>query len=177
MAVALMAKPMMKREKVFCLLKAIRLAMNTETFNRHIFWYLTKVFYLNVTTKYKMIKIQQLNSSFPILKKRFRVSLFIIVSGIIGLLFITPCFSQVPDAVIQPFINSVRFHMYGNQLTLPVYTINGGDQLELNFDDMEGDIKSYYYSFQLCDYDWQPVDISPFIYIKGFTQQRITTYR
>jgi hypothetical protein len=32
--VAVIAKPMMKREKVFCLLKAIRFAINEETFKR-----------------------------------------------------------------------------------------------------------------------------------------------
>ena len=86
-------------------------------------------------------------------------------------------FSQAPDIVYQPYISSVRFHMYGNQLSLPVYNLNSGDQLELNFDDLEGNVKSYYYGFQLCDYDWQPVDISTLNYIRGFTQQRITTYR
>ena len=86
-------------------------------------------------------------------------------------------FSQSPDMVAKPYIQSVRFHLYGDQFSLPVLNMNSSDQLELNFDDMEGDIKSYYYSFQLCDYDWQPVDINSFIYIKGFTQQRITTYR
>ncbi len=86
-------------------------------------------------------------------------------------------FAQVPDQVYQSNIQSVRFHMYGDQASLPVYNINSGDQLELHFDDMDNDVKSYYYTFQLCDYNWEPVDISPFIYIKGFTQQRIPTYR
>jgi Domain of unknown function (DUF5103) len=87
------------------------------------------------------------------------------------------CFAQEPDAVFKPNIQSVRFHMYGDQQSLPIYNINSADQLELNFDDMESNVKSYYYSFQLCDYNWKPVDISPFLYIKGFTQQRIATYR
>lgn len=86
-------------------------------------------------------------------------------------------FSQSPDAVYKTNIRSVRFNMYGNQLSMPVYNVNSADQLELNFDDMDGNVKSYYYCFQLCDYDWQPVDISPFMYIKGFTQQRISLYR
>jgi hypothetical protein len=37
MQVALMASLMMNLENVFCLLKAIRFAMKTETFKRHIF--------------------------------------------------------------------------------------------------------------------------------------------
>jgi Domain of unknown function (DUF5103) len=42
---------------------------------------------------------------------------------------------------------------------------------------MDANVKSYYYTYQLCDYNWQPVNISSFDYIKGFTQQRITNYR
>jgi len=37
MAVAVIASPMINREKVFCLLKAILRAMKDETFKRHIF--------------------------------------------------------------------------------------------------------------------------------------------
>jgi hypothetical protein len=86
-------------------------------------------------------------------------------------------FSQLPDMVYKPNIKCVRFHLYGDQESLPVYNLNSADQLELNFDDLEGNIKSYYYTFQLCDYNWKPVAISPFMYIKGFTQQRIATNR
>ncbi|MEI9959332.1 MAG: DUF5103 domain-containing protein [Ferruginibacter sp.] len=88
-----------------------------------------------------------------------------------------PSFSQVGDAVYQPNIQCVRFHMYGDQQALPIFNLGSADQIELNFDDMDADVKSYYYTFQLCDYNWQPVDLSPFQYIKGFTQQRISTNR
>lgn len=93
------------------------------------------------------------------------------------LIFSHAAFSQMTEAVYKDNIKGVRFHMYGDQLSLPVYSMNSGDQLELNFDDLDANVKSYYYSFQLCDYNWKPVDISPFLYIKGFTQQRISNYR
>jgi len=48
MAVALMASLMMNLEKVFCRLKAIRLAMNTETFKRHIFGILQMYFIYSI---------------------------------------------------------------------------------------------------------------------------------
>lgn len=82
-----------------------------------------------------------------------------------------------PNKIYAANIHSVRFHMYGNQQTMPVYKLNSGDKLELHFDDMDARVKSYYYTYQLCDYNWQPVNISTFDYIKGFTQQRIATYR
>ncbi len=85
--------------------------------------------------------------------------------------------SQMNETIYRENIKAVRFHVYGDQLSLPVYNVNSGDQLELNFDDLDANVKSYYYTFQLCDYNWNPVDISPFLYIKGFTQQRISNYR
>jgi Domain of unknown function (DUF5103) len=96
---------------------------------------------------------------------------------LIALLFTVPAFSQVGDVVYKENIKAIRFHMYGDQESLPVYKINSTDQLELHFDDLDANVKSYYYSMVLCDYDWKPVDISPFMYTKGFTQQRIATYR
>ncbi len=92
-------------------------------------------------------------------------------------LFTLSSFSQNPEYIFKDNIKAVRFHMYGDQLSLPVFKMNSGDQMELNFDDLDGNVKSYYYSFQLCDYNWTPVEISPFLYTKGFTQQRIGTYR
>lgn len=85
--------------------------------------------------------------------------------------------AQMTDAVFKDNIKAVRFHMYGDQTAIPIYRINSSDQLELNFDDLDANVKSYYYSFQFCDYDWKPLDISPFLYTKGFTQQRISNYR
>lgn len=90
---------------------------------------------------------------------------------------INTAMAQTPDAILRDNIRSVRFHPYGNPYGPAVYNMNSGDQLELNFDDMDGDVKSYYYTFQICDYDWQPVEMSTMNYIKGFTQQRINTYR
>jgi Domain of unknown function (DUF5103) len=102
-------------------------------------------------------------------KKYFFLLLFLFLGTI--------TFAQSPDVIFKSNIQSVRFHMYGDQQSLPVYKLNSTDQLELHFDDMDANTKSYYYSFVLCDYNWKPANISAFDYIKGFTQSRITTYR
>lgn len=85
--------------------------------------------------------------------------------------------AQLPDYIYKSNITTVRLHPYGNQTALPIYTINSNNQLELHFDDLEGNVKNYYYTYQLCDYNWLPVNLNPFDYIKGFTQQRIGNYR
>ncbi|MEQ1554289.1 MAG: DUF5103 domain-containing protein [Ferruginibacter sp.] len=81
------------------------------------------------------------------------------------------------EKICVPYIATAQLFQYGDQTQLPVYNLGGGKGVDLEFDDMEGGYKSYYYTYQLCDYNWKPVDISPFDFIKGFTQNRITTYR
>lgn len=85
--------------------------------------------------------------------------------------------AQNVEKIYLPNIKTAQLFSYGNQQSLPVYTLNSSDRLELEFDDLEGSVKSYYYTFVLCDYNWVPVNLSAFDYIKGFTQNRITTYR
>jgi len=86
-------------------------------------------------------------------------------------------FAQNIEKLYKPFIQTAQLFVVGNQQAIPVVGLNTGDRLELEFDDMEGSFKSYYYTYVLCDYNWNPVDLSPFDFIKGFTQNRITTYR
>src|SRR3978361_1347947 len=94
-----------------------------------------------------------------------------------ALLFCLHSSAQEADKIYKPYIATPQLFQYGDQLALPIYSLNSGDRFELEFDDLEANYKSYYYTYQLCDYNWQPVDLSPFDYIKGFTQNRITTYR
>ncbi len=105
-----------------------------------------------------------------------------IIRNILSFLFVVSCLpfnskAAEPDMIYKPYIRTVQLFQYGNQQALPVYTLNSGDQLQLGFDDMEGSLKNYYYTYVLCDYNWKPVNVSPFDYLKGFTQNRIGTYR
>ncbi|MDZ4810130.1 MAG: DUF5103 domain-containing protein [Bacteroidota bacterium] len=86
-------------------------------------------------------------------------------------------YAQIPDHTYKPNIHSVKLHKYGDIYSYPVLTLNSNDQLELHFDDMDADIKYYYYSFQLCNADWTPANIQTFDYIRGFQSNRITSYR
>jgi hypothetical protein len=85
--------------------------------------------------------------------------------------------AQLPDHIYKPGIHSVKLHKYGDIYSYPVIQLNSGDQLELRFDDMDGDVKNYYYTVQLCNADWTPANIQPYDYIRGFITNRIRTYR
>jgi len=83
----------------------------------------------------------------------------------------------VSDMVVSPSIGSPQLYMAGNQMGYPILRLKSTDQLELQFDDLDGDVKNYSYTFQLCDEDWTPSTLSEFEYLKGFSQVRIEDYR
>lgn len=84
---------------------------------------------------------------------------------------------QVVERVFSPTIGTPQLYPVGDQTAMPVISLGGDERLSLEFDDLEGGVKNYYYTYILCDYNWQPVRMTPFEYIKGFAQNRITTYR
>ncbi|MBC7588050.1 MAG: DUF5103 domain-containing protein, partial [Chitinophagaceae bacterium] len=81
-----------------------------------------------------------------------------------------------PDAVYMN-IKSIKLYSQNNQQSAPILNLNSSDLMELHFDDLDGYVKNYSYTFQLCNADWTEVDLSPFDYIKGFTQNRLSQYR
>lgn len=85
--------------------------------------------------------------------------------------------AQVPDHIYKPNIRTVKLFKAGDIYSYPVMILNSSDQLELHFDDMDADVKYYYYSFQLCNADWKPANVQVFDYIRGFQSNRIGTYR
>jgi hypothetical protein len=85
--------------------------------------------------------------------------------------------AQAPDSVYSSSIRTPQLYMAGNQLGYPILKLNSPDQLELHFDDLDADVKNYYYTIQLCNADWTPALVSDFDYIKGFPQIRIGTYQ
>ncbi len=100
--------------------------------------------------------------------------LFIVVIGFTSL----DGYGQLPDKMYKPYIATAQLYPYGDQTQLPILNLGSASKFQLEFDDLEGNYKNYYYTYQLCDYNWKPIDfLQPFDYIKGFTQNRISTYR
>ena len=84
---------------------------------------------------------------------------------------------QLPDHIYAQNIRSVKFFKAGDIYSYPMINLNSPEQFELHFDDMDGDVKNYYYSYQLCNADWTPTTLFTFDYIRGFQSNRINTYR
>ena len=85
--------------------------------------------------------------------------------------------SQLPDHIYRAGIHSVKLYKAGDIYSYPITTLNGGDLLELHFDDLDADVKNCYFTYQLCNADWTPSSLQAFDYIRGFQTTRITTYR
>ena len=85
--------------------------------------------------------------------------------------------AQKGDTTFSSKIRSVKLFRSGDPVSYPMITLNSNEQLELHFDDLDGDVKFYYYSLQLCNTDWRPANLSPFDYWRGFITNRIGTYR
>ncbi|MEQ1675397.1 MAG: DUF5103 domain-containing protein [Chitinophagaceae bacterium] len=93
------------------------------------------------------------------------------------LLLVLAANAQIADHIYKPNIHSVKLHRSGDVYSYPVLTLSGNEQLELHFDDLDADVKYYYYSFQLCNADWTPANLQTFDYIRGFQSNRISNYR
>ena len=84
---------------------------------------------------------------------------------------------QIPDHIYKSSIRSVKLNKAGDIYGYPVIKLYSGDELDLVFDDLDADIKNYYYTYQLCNADWSNPNIHSFDFIKGFQSIRITNYR
>ena len=88
-------------------------------------------------------------------------------------------FAFAQDEIRMANIAGVKLYVQGNQMGYPIIGLNSNDMLELHFDDLDidGRIKNYYYTFELRNADWSPVNLSTFDYLKGYSQVRLNQYR
>lgn len=79
--------------------------------------------------------------------------------------------------VLSDRIRTIKLHKPGDQTAFPLIPLGSIGDLELHFDDLDNQVKQYYYTFQLCNADWTPSMLRTFEYITGFQNVRITNYR
>lgn len=72
------------------------------------------------------------------------------------------------DFVYKPYIKTVQFHEVSWDYAAPIILLNSEDQLELGFDDLEGDKKQYTVTFVHCNADWTPSNLMASEYLNGF---------
>lgn len=80
------------------------------------------------------------------------------------------------DWVYKPNIKSVQLHEISWELSPPLIDFDSGQQLEISFDDLDGDNKNYWYTVVHCDAMWQPSDLMKQEYLNTFFEEQITNY-
>ena len=80
------------------------------------------------------------------------------------------------DHIYKSYIKTVLLHRSGWEMTDPVINLNSEEQLQLSFDDLQADVKTYHYTVVHCNADWTKTDIWPNEYIDGFTDDVIDNY-
>lgn len=73
-------------------------------------------------------------------------------------------------------IRSVKFHSEELLLSYPIIELGGAARLMLSFDDIDGDVKDYIYTFVHCDINWEPSNLQEMEYLEGFTGERIQQF-
>lgn len=80
------------------------------------------------------------------------------------------------DCVYKPNIKSVLLHELSWELSSPVIDFETGQQLQLSFDDLDGDNKNYWYTVIHCDAMWKPSDLMTQEYLAGYSEEQITNF-
>jgi Type 9 secretion system plug protein 1st domain len=121
------------------------------------------------------------NNLSSILKPVFMLFLMLPVT------FITSSFSPNPvkqnedeivytNHVYNENIKSVTFYIDGLFLSLPIISLSENDRILFSFDDLEGDVKNYFYTVELCNSDWTPSYLPTMEYIDGYESNPFYDY-
>lgn len=80
------------------------------------------------------------------------------------------------DYTYKPTIKTVQLHDTKWEFSPPLIQFNSGEQLELSFDDLEGDQKQYSLTFVHCNADWTPSDLMTMEFMDGFFDLNIINF-
>ncbi len=80
------------------------------------------------------------------------------------------------DWIYKTNIHTVQLHESTFDANPPVIEFNSQQLLELSFDDLEADKKSYTISFLHCNANWEPSDLMQSEYMNGFYEANIINF-
>ncbi len=76
----------------------------------------------------------------------------------------------------KDIIKSVIIHRVGFELSDPIIHLNSDEKMMLSFDDLEDQVKSYYYRILHCNSNWELSELMSSEYIDGFSTDQISEY-
>ena len=66
-------------------------------------------------------------------------------------------------------IKTIEFFNTKKEQSFPIMNLGGDDRLVLKFDDLRNTSKNIYYTFEHCDADWVPSNITTLDFLDGLT--------
>lgn len=89
------------------------------------------------------------------------------------------CFAQsapYENDVFNSAIKSVMFYNTKKNPSFPIIKLNSEEQVQLEFDDLRGGSRYYYYTIEHCDGDWNSSNLAPTDYLQNFNEDKILDY-
>ncbi|WP_299581344.1 DUF5103 domain-containing protein [uncultured Sunxiuqinia sp.] len=80
------------------------------------------------------------------------------------------------DAVFSDKIKTVQAFRAGFELSHPIYELGTEGSLVFKFDDLQGEVQSYYYTIVHCDANWQESFLLQSDYLEGFYENPVEDY-
>lgn len=80
------------------------------------------------------------------------------------------------NEVYDDHIKTVTFEVNNLPTNFPTITLNSGQYINLKFDDLLNEERSFYYRIIHCDKNWQPSTISEIEAFDGFNDERLRNY-
>jgi hypothetical protein len=103
-----------------------------------------------------------------------RILTLVIFLNASPLLSLTQIYSQtLSNNVSDKRIKTVQLYKEGWNLSYPIIKLNNDDKLILQFDLLDNNKETFYYTFIHCDKDWKKSDIFSSEYLKGFPENPI----
>lgn len=90
-----------------------------------------------------------------------------------GVDYYAPDYFRYDNFTYQPNIRSVQLFREGWSFAVPVITLGTDEKLQLEFDDLDGDLKHYKYTLIHCSAVWKPTDLMQAEYLDGMTEDFI----
>jgi len=81
------------------------------------------------------------------------------------------------EEIFDSRIRTLQLFREGWNLSYPIIKLNSNDKLVLNFDLLDDDPETYYYSFIHCSRDWKESGVFNSDFMEGFPENPIEDYR
>jgi len=80
------------------------------------------------------------------------------------------------NQVLDKYIKSVQLNRPDWKLDYPIIQLNSNEKLQLQFDDLSGKTRDFYYEILYCNADWTLSDLMKSDYLKGFDEQALQDF-